>query len=405
MKREYISLFEKAAPRMSDEELFESVLAISSSRKGSITMKNNTQKSENKSKKFFSKAVVIPLAAALALGATAVGAVAVYNRSVADEYANTLGGHASKFPQEYKDKDGNKIDFGARTLADGTYDKLNITLDKTYEYDDFTIEFPGAIGSGDEIRVMFNIVFKGKPDLGEDDPEYYPQFCLENEGERTHIWWDNGAVGVYGERDGNLTYSNYIAAKRIGDNDTSVNFKASHLWSTNDKWNGNNKKDVDIDFDILITDEMRANYKTVDIANKPHVELGDWGDWNLDSVKITPFKVEFNLSTDGETPDPVVCKLFSPKIPVYMTFTDGSVLDIARYGGGSGGIDKENKTLKIVKSLNYPIDIDSVESIQFASAGVSMDGTVSEIAIEKIPLDGRTIEEILDPNNPANKQK
>lgn len=396
MKQEYISLFEKAAPRMSDEELFNAVL---NSRKGSITMKNT----ENKSKKFFSKAVVIPLAAALALGATAVGAVAVYNRSVADEYANTLGGHASKFPQEYEDKDGNKIDFGARTLADGTYDKLNITLDKTYEYDDFTIEFPGAIGSGDEIRVMFNIVFKGKPDLGTDDPEYYPQLFFENEKD-SELFWTEDASGTYSERGGKLVYSGYLRTRELSDDDTSVNLHYIRLTPSN-MWRGNEGWDIDIDFDIPVTDEMRANYKTVDISNKPHVELGDWGDWNLDSVKITPFKVEFNLSTDGATPDPAVCKFYSPKIPVYITFTDGSVLDVSRYGGGSGGIDKENKTLQIVKSLNYPIDIDSVESIQFASAGVSMDGTVSEIAIEKIPLDGRTIEEILDPNNPANKQK
>lgn len=400
MKEVYNRLFSKVTPRMSGDELSRLVL---DSRRGANIMKENKQ--ENNKKRGM-KFIVVPIAAAIAIAGTTVGAVAVYQRNITEEYNNTLEGHASVFPQEYKDKDGNKADFGEKALETGVYEKLNIALDKTFEYDDFTLEFPGAIGSGDEIRVMFNIIFKEKPDLGEDDPEYYPHLFFEGKKDETKDenldknWYGN-CTGVYGDRGGKLTYSSYLTLQDIGDDDEMIKLNLTWLTRSN-VWHEDEGWDIDVELEIPITDEIRAFNKTVVVSSAPHVELGDWGDWDLVGLKVTPFNVEFNLSTEGETPDPRVCKYYSPKIPVYITFTDGSVLDIARYGGSSNGIDEENKTLHITKSLNYPIDIDSIQSIQFASAVVNLDGTATTVDIEKIPIEGVTLEEKLDPNNPNN---
>lgn len=382
MKREYISLFEKAAPRMSDEELFNAVL---NSRKGSITMKNNTQNTEHKSKKFFSKAVVIPLAAALALGATAVGAVAVYNHNVNEEYARVLQREDYGYKwQELKDNDGNVVDENVKALSNGLYDRLNIEINQTFECDGFTLEFPGAISDGESMIVFYNLTFN-------EGQEFYPndQFGLMpkdyyfgSEKVTTDGRADNGILQVI---DGKTVYNGCISLRNIEtvtEDVLSINFV--QLSSCVSKIGEDvSRFDLDVTVDIPLSSDLTQFNKTVDIASAPHIDIGNWGDWDVDSVKITPLTLTFNMSADHETPEPRVIKDFWPVYPVELTFKDGSVLDLTNQIGGAG-IDDEERTFVRQLRLDYPIDVENVATIQFASAVISMDGSATTVEIPEV---------------------
>lgn len=384
MKREYISLFEKAAPRMSDEELFESVLAISSSRKGSITMKNNTQKSENKSKKFFSKAVVIPLAAALALGATAVGAVAVYNRNVTEEYARVLQQEDWVQRQELVDKDGNKIDENLKAVSNGLYDKLNIELNKTFKCNGFTVEFPGAIYDGEAMLIFYNVTFTEGQEF---DP--YDHLSLEPKdyffGGEGIYGYLRGIRGEFEKVDGNMVFHGCVSLDNMGtytENMLSINFTS--LEGGLDGFGYVRRSfNLDITLEIPLSADLTKYNKTVEVPSAPHIDLGNWGDWNINEVKVTPLSLTVNSSTDHETPAPTAIKEFDPVYPVVVTFKDGSVLDLTSQIG-TIGIDDEKRTFKHGCRLDYPIDVENVATIQFASAVIDMDGNATTVEIPEV---------------------
>lgn len=372
MKREYISLFEKAAPRMSDEELFNAVL---SSRKGSITMKNN----ENRSKKRFSKAVVIPLAAALALGATAVGAVAVYNRNVSEEYARVLQ-QGEWARQKLVDKDGNEIGENLKAVNNGLYEKLNIELNKTFECEGFTLGFPGALCDGENMLLFYNLTFNEGQEfvsydtfVFETNDYYYGNENVKPDG--------RNPGGILEVVDGKTVYSGCISLDGIDtvtEDILSINF--TNIWNTH-----NISRDfaIDVTLDIPLAGDLTQCNKTVDVASAPHIDIGNWGDWDVDSVKITPIKVTFNMSADHETPEPRVIKDYCPVYPVAITFKDGSVLDLTKQHGGAG-IDDENRTFEMKKRLDYPIDVENIATIQVASAVIDMDGSVTTVEIPEI---------------------
>lgn len=376
MKREYNALFEKAAPRMSDDELFNAVL---SSRKGKFTMKNN----ENKSKKRFSKAVVIPLAAALALGATAVGAVAVYNRSVSEEYARVLQ-QDEWARQELVDKDGNEIDENLKAVNNGLYDRLNIELNKTFECDGFTIEFPGAIYDGEAMLIFYNVTFVEGQEF---DP--YDQLCLEPKdyffGGEEIDGYLRGIRGEFENVDGNTVYHDCVSLDNMGTytkDVLSINFTG--LEGSRDDANYIRRSfNLDITLDIPLSADLTKYNKTVEVPSAPHIDIGTWGDWNVNEVKVTPLSLTFNMSIDHETPEPRAIKDFCPVYPVVVTFKDGSVLDLTKQVGGAG-IDDEERTFVRQLRLDYPIDVENVATIQFASAVINMDGSATTVEIPEV---------------------
>lgn len=382
MKQEYISLFEKAAPRMSDEELFNAVL---NSRKGSITMKNNTQNTEHKSKKFFSKAVVIPLAAALALGATAVGAVAVYNRNVAEEYANVLQQEDWVQRQELVDKDGNEIDENLKAVNNGLYEKLNIELNKTFECDGFTLEFPGAIYDGEAMLIFYNATFTE----GQEFDTYYDHLSLEPKdnyyGGEGIYGYLRGINGEFETIDGNTVFHGCVPLDYLGtytEDVLSLNFISltGHLDYNNYALRS---FDLDITLDIPLNGDLAKFNKTVEVPSAPHIDLGNWGDWNVNEIEVTPLSLSFDMSIDHETPEPVAIKNFRPVFPTIVTFKDGSVLDLTKQHGGAG-IDDENRTFEMKKRLDYPIDVENIATIQVAGAVIDMDGTATTVEIPEV---------------------
>lgn len=371
MKQEYNRLLEKAVPRMSDDELFNAVL---NSRKGN-TMKNN----ENKSRKRFSKAVVIPLAAALALGATAVGAVAVYNYNVSEEYANVLAPGASIFPQEYKNAEGEEV---TQPVNLELYEQMNIALDKTYEFDGYTLEIPGAICDGKDMIVMFNVIFDENPKYREDD-NVFLDYTPETEGV-------GRGCGRYPERiiskRGDKTVlSNFIELDDIEKcTADTVRVKLNNLWSSSMSEGEEGVRTFNVDLDIPLTSDTTQFNKTVDIPSKPHINLSAWGEWDMTDVEITPLSVTYNMKSDGEIPEPKVHKYASPDFPMIVTFKDGTTLDISAHGGMTHGIDSETKTALIKQAFNFPINVEDVQSVQIATAVINVDGTTETVEIPEI---------------------
>lgn len=378
MKKEYSEMFEKLAPPKSDEELFGAVL---SSREGDI-MKNNN---ENKRKRLISKAVIIPIAAAIAVAGTTVGAVAVYNRNINEEYARVLQRDDTGYKyQELKDKDGNVIDENVKALSNGLYDRLNIELNKTFECDGFTLEFPGVLCDGESMIIFYNLTFN-------DGQEFYPNddFSLEpndfyfgSEKVTYDTRADNGIINVI---DGKTVYNGCISLCNIDtvtEDVLSINFTRLRNCVYKDgeslRW-----FDLDVTLDIPLNNDLTKYNKTVDVPSAPHIDIGNWGDWNVNSVKITPLQVTFNMSTDHETPEPRVLKDYWPVFPMTVTFKDGSVLDITKQIG-TLGIDDKARTFLMIDRFDYPIDVENVATIQVAGAVINIDGTATTVKIPEV---------------------
>lgn len=385
MKKEnfalYNSMFDKLAPLKSDEELLNSVL---SGRKGNVTMKN-----ENKSKKHITKAIAIPIAAALALGATAVGAVAVYNRNVAEEYANVLQQPGDAFKQEYKTSDGEEVNLNTVALNSGLYDALNIELNKTFEFEDFTLEFPGAVCDGRDILVMYNITFKKDLDcLRKKDQNFWligQNETVDPEGLHGGTRANNG---IMSEVDGKKVYSgfkDYSGIEYCGD---SLNLRFEQVWASGSAPSQGifkYEQDIDVDLEIPLTGDLARFNKTIVADTEHHIDLDIWGEWDVVGAEISPLLITFNVKTDGDVPGPNVniFKEGAVVFPVNVTMKDGSTLEL-----GSGAIsfyedDEETKTASFTAVLNYPIDVDNVQSVEFDGVVIDIDGTATTIDTSK----------------------
>lgn len=379
MKKEYRAMYDKIAPLKSDEELLSSVLIQSGSRKGNIIMKN-----ENKSRKHITKAIAIPIAAALALGATAVGAVAVYNRNVAEEYANVLQREGDVFKQEYRTSDGEEVNLNVEALNNGLYDELNIELNKTFEYEDFTIEFPGAVCDGRDILIMYNMTFKKDLD------------CLSIKDQSFGLWGPNDTLdeeglhggtratnGILSEVDGKKVYSGFVDYSGIQYCGESLTLHFEQINSSISRpadGFGWYNVDIDIDLEIPLTADFSKFNKTVVADTAQHVDILGWGEWDVESVDISSLLITFNVKTD-ELPDPDgnIFKTSSPVFPINVTMKDGSTLELGSDAIYRFNVDQETKEGWFMAVLNYPLDVDNVQSVQFASAVINIDGSATTI--------------------------
>lgn len=386
MKKEYRAMYnamyDKLAPLKSDEELLHSVLIQSGSRKGNITMKN-----EKQSKKHITKAIAIPIAAALALGATAVGAVAVYNYNVSEEYANVLAQAGEHFKPEFKDVNGEELDQNAIALNTGLYDTLNIELGQSFEYEDFTLEFPGAICDGKQILVMFNMTFK--KDLN----------CLAINDQDFWIWGDNRNIeelhdgnrarnGMMTEVDGKKVYKGYVDYFGIENCGESLKLHFEEISSSASNevlgiklYNA----DIDVDLEIPLTgDNITSLNKTLTADTAQHVDLLGWGDWDVESVDVSPLAITFNVKTEALPTSENIFKTSSPVFPVNVTMKDGSTLEFDSGDIMSYDENEETKTATFTVPLSYPLNSENVQSVQFASAVIDVDGNASTIEIPEV---------------------
>ena len=371
MKEEYNRLFEKVAPRMSDDELFKAVL--DGGKGHSMENKNTTPKKRR-------IAPMIAAVAAAAALATTAGAVTSYYRNVNEDYNNILSENASGgFAQEYTDKNGNAVDQKDQAAASGLYEKLNIELNKTFEYDGFTLEIPGAICDGEDMLIMFDIIFNEGHGVAEDERLY-----LFGETDCDGVFHHGDSLkGLVSERDGKTVYSSYFKLVGIANCTDAFKLKFERILSSD--YQGS-KYNIDAEIEIPITDDLKRFNKAVDIPDAPYVKLGNWGNWDLVQIEATPLGVTFNMKTDGETPHPSIDKEYWVNIPTCVTFKDGLSLDITSALRGIG-IDPENKTGIIKMNFNYPVEVDNIQSIQFTNALVNMeDGSVTTVDAPEIPV-------------------
>ena len=378
MKEEYNRFFDRVTPRMSDEELFGAVL-----RGGKEHNMENNKKASSKKRRLAPAVATVVVAATVA---TTAGAVSTYYQNVNEEYNDVLAQNAEIFPQPYTDKDGNAVDQKDKTEESGIYEKLNIEINKMFELEKFTLEVPGAISDGKDIYIMYNVIFDEDPWSGNN-----PWF-EENEGIFLEGAIDSGGVewgwklgmGTISKHDGKTVYSSYFSLDGIENCvDDTVKVSFDSLWGTNMMLGEEYHFNAEIE--IPISDDLAKFNKTIDVSDTPYVKAGNWGNWDFVQIKVTPLGVTFNLKTDGETPDPKVCKDYRPNIPVYVNFKDDTTLNLTRRYT-SQGIDKENKTLQIQMMFNYPVDVNDIKSIQFASALVNMNGGVTTVDCPELEM-------------------
>ena len=375
MKEEYNRLFEKVAPRMSDEGLFRSVL---NSGKEHSMSKNTSPKKSNR------KALLITAVAAAAVAASTVGAAAVYNRSINDEYSALLAPQAEHFPQEYTDKDGNVSHQKDTAYESGLYEKLNIELNETIECEGFTLEIPGAISDGKGLIVMYNVFFDEDPGLLSGE-----KLALLADAQFDGVWGGGRLLtGVMNEYEGKKVYSSFFDLthlERCTDDTLKISIMSLYGYGIVPP-DGKKSYPINAEIEIPLTDELTRFNKTVDIPDEPYVKLANWGNYNITQLEAAPLGVTFSLKPEGEVPGYDVFKLhWFFEIPTYVTFKDGSSVDVSN-GLADVEIDEENELIHATMEFNYPIDVDEIQSIQFVNALVDMGGNVTTVDAPEMPM-------------------
>ena len=381
MKEEYNRLFEKAAPRMSDEELLKSVL--------SGGKEHNMENNKNTTPKKRKIAPMIAAVAATAALATTAGAV-IYNRSINEVYNNVLAQDAEVFPQEYTDKDGNALEQKDAAFKSGMYEKLNIEINKTFECDGFTFEVPGAISDGEELLIMYNVFFDEDPFAREvlwEEPWFYEDeniYLQVTDNYDEVVAYTRLGQGIVSEYEGKKVYSSYFNLRGIDSCTYPLKVTFEYLWGSRAD-GGKRNRYINADIEIPISQDFTKFNKTVDIPDEPYVKLGSAGNWNLLQLEATPLGASFSMKTDEEMPDDDYYFVCSHRIPIYVNFKDGSSLDATSTNAWRD--DAENKTLWLKTSFNYPIDVDEIQSIQFVNAQVNMeDGSVTTVDAPEVPF-------------------
>lgn len=363
---------------MSGDELSRLVL---SSREGANIMKENKKENKKRGLKF----LVAPIAAAIAVAGTTVGAVAVYQRNVSQEYNDVLAPGASIFEQEYKNAEGELV---AQPVSNELYEQMNIALDKTFECDGVSVEIPGAITDGKDMIVLYNIIFDKGLDLEEGEiAKCFLEYTPVTEGLGYGYGHYEDGTG-FSKRDGKTVLSGFFELSKLEKvTADTIEVTLDGLWGDEGLLCEGGAIRFDIDLEIPLTGDVTQFNKTVDIPSKPHLDLSAWGEWNMTDVEITPFSMTFNMDfdeTSGTMPEPRVHKDYSPDFPMIVTFKDGTTLDTSGHGGMRHGIDSETRTTVIKRSFNYPINVDDIQSVQIASVVINMDGTVQTVEIPPI---------------------
>lgn len=376
MKETYNALFDKVASRMSDDELFNRVL---SSREGEHIMDNNSENNKKTIKKRGIKMLAAPIAAVVATAGLTVGAFAVYERNISQEYNEVVAPGASIFPQEYKNAEGESA---AQPVDNQLYEQMNITIDKTFKRDGVTLEVPGALCDGKDMIVFCNFIFDEEPS-SEDVSKCFIGYTPVTEGlKHGTAHYDEGMTNS--TRDGKTVFNRFIELSGLEEiTADTVKVTLDCLWGDEDLWD-NGIYELGFDIEIPLTGDFTQFTKTVDISTKSHVNLSAWGEWDMTDIELTPLSVTFNMHSDGVIPDPSIHKDASPDFPMVVTFKDGSTLDISAHAGMTHGIDPETKTTTIQRSFNFPIKVEDVKSVQFASAVIYMDGTTETVEIPEI---------------------
>lgn len=360
---------------MSDEELIGRVLN-SRNEEEIMDDKKNTKKRSI-------KMIVIPLTAAIVTAATTVGAVAAYQRNLSQEYNDVLAQGAAVFPQEYKNSDGEAI---TMPVDSELYEQLNIVIDKTFGCGGFTLEVPGAICDGKDMLVMYNVIFDEEPKYKENE-NVYIDYTPETEG--VGCGGTRYNERVFSERDGKTVISNFFELTDIENCTDAIKVKLNSLWGSSMNNDDEGIRDLNIDLEIPLTGDLTRFNKTIKAIDTPHIDLGGWCEWDVTDVEITPLSVKFNTKTDGAVPEGNPFKIAFPEFPVNVTFKDGSVLDLGSYAISNISIEAEDKTGSFKANFNYPINVDDVQSVQFAGAVISEDGTAKTVDVPE-PVDRYT---------------
>lgn len=323
------------------------------------------------------KMIVVPLTAAIAVAATAAGAVAAYQRNLSQEYNDVLAQGASVFPQEYRNSDGEAI---ALPVDSELYEQLNVVIGKTFRCGGLTLEIPGAICDGKDMIVMYNAVFDEDPKY-EENEKVYIDYTPETEGAGSGGTRYKERISY--KRDGKTVISNFFELSHIENCTDTIKVKLNSLWGSSVGMDDEGIHYLNIDLEIPLTGDLTRFNKTVKVNNTPHIDLGGWGEWDITDVEITPLTIKFNTKADGAVPEGNPFKIASyPEYTLNVVFKDGSVLDLGDDAISYISIEEKDKTGAFKADFNYPINVDDVRSVRFASAVINEDGTAKTAEVQ-----------------------
>ena len=229
------------------------------------------------------------------------------------------------------------------------------TLDKTIEREDYIIHLLGYVTDGKTTNVLYEITYKNGYDSVKDDPIAKHPVTFGLKVKATPCY-------AYG-----------IGERFISEGDTSVREAVIHIDTSDDvkivKLLICDREMSDKIGDLYILDSVDLdlsadNIKTLEFRFDKDTTFGDGTPVTINDVLITPLSAQISVTNKIEPASERTMEL-----PVYITYNDGTVIDISSYMSDftmapTPREDGLTDWVITVSSGGNAIDVDNIRSVQ-----------------------------------------
>ncbi|MGN1111120.1 MAG: hypothetical protein ACI4QY_05655 [Oscillospiraceae bacterium] len=352
MMNNYKKLFEQISPRESDEVLISKLMA----RKAENMKDNDTKKSKNI---FLKKAVAIPAAAVLAIGAITVSIGAASGWNFSNLFEKYFSNASTNRPT---DDERGKYDITAKLSEMGT------NLDETVDFGCGTVHFIGAVADSNAVMVMYELTVN-------DDvlKEYYSEYSNSGKVPYAGLYRKSGVPGETG-------YSDPVEI--IGEHGVDVVRTDLVYFSNGDL---NSSKAIKLYYDTLWLGGDDGSYRELELENPVELSL-PLNFMSADKIEVTPNTEiihdnhRYFLKTVKITPLSIQWTVNPPEIgerehgpmhndPIVFRFKDGT--EVKSYGifeTAEYRVDHEYHS----GVLENPIDVKSLASVTIGDYTINL---------------------------------
>lgn len=392
MENKYKELFEKIAPKKSDDELLRAVLdrkAVNMSEK----------------KRFNKKAIIIPAVAAAVMLCTTLGVSAAYEWNIPEALSDVFNKSSGKAPDGVTFKEFNFNTVGGKEL------------DYIMKFGDHEVQLKGVAADPHNLILFYDVVYSGVELKGNENPalfiredpriglqmsmdynrhegaagtEEYPALYTVEESDKRIRSGGRSGYGFLGS-EGNIAhcyYWEYHSGMSYSGVDYPLNFSNLGLYTETDK-DGESNAIIDRDtfedsYEYTINLDFIDKNNCLDIQTDNEITLSNGVSGKVSHIQLTPFSACFcvcwgNIPVEykelNDSPDPtaldaaLVYNEFKVKLKdgtimdgsAFVSFNDESGLDVGfrHRGEGESAVYYQEPDFKWL----YPVNVSDIEAL------------------------------------------
>ena len=351
------------APFSDDETLFNIVKERTS----------NMEKKKLRSKKPAVIAVSIAAAAALTVSAGAalnwdIASLFQNNNAVEREKREQIVDEIDREYNVVKNTDA-VIDSADSAREYELLSKISHNVDMTVTYDNYLIHISGYSCDGSHVEVLYDLTYKNgfdeiKRKIEQDDHSDFNPFdlWLSDENSDALTTGANGGPTIdYNDFGDNIPFSCIFNLRKPVTSEKAV--LSFFDVRKNTDASPYDIKDAVVSFEIDLT---VPGMKSLDIDTNINETLNRGKSVNISKINVSTFGVTAYCVIDDNYID-----IFTElgQMPIYITYNNGTTVDVSGYGSGSGGnaIPRDDGAFEFIVDISSGgtvIDVDNIKAVQ-----------------------------------------